>query len=382
MKITQLTSQWIRIPLENPVGFSIKTLRYRDYLMVRVQSDQGIEGIGFCLQDTSAKPVQAVVDELLAPMLIGEDPRDIAKLWDKMYFQTVRAGRRGNVLVALSAIDIALWDHQAKLAGMPLHKLLGSYRDEVPCYASGGYYYEGLDMYTKLEEEIQGYMEQGFKAVKIKIGRLNAIQEATRVAITRDIIGPDVKLMIDANQSYLDVNECMELCRRIEKYDISFFEEPLPMDMIEGFNRLKRQTSIPLATGEVGATRWEFQELIQQGSVDYIQADATQCGGVSEWLKIAVLAGAQGVTLAPHYFWDIHVHLACAAREVAFVEKFVGTNVVNFDQVMINPYQLTEKGTLAPPKENGLGIDWDQEAIKKYLVEETVIKNSAMVKSH
>ncbi|MCL7749510.1 mandelate racemase/muconate lactonizing enzyme family protein [Halalkalibacter alkaliphilus] len=378
MKITKVISQWVRIPLENPVGFSIKTLKHREHLMVRIQSDAGIEGVGFCLQDTSAKPAKAVVDELLGPMLIGEDPRDIAKLWDRMYFQTVRAGRRGNVLVALSAIDIALWDHQAKAAGMPLHKLLGSFRDEVPCYASGGYYYEGADMFPRLEQEIRSYVNLGYKAIKIKVGRLDASTEAKRVALTRDIIGPDIKLMVDANQSYLDVNECMDLCKRIEEHDITFFEEPMPMDMIEGYNRLKRQTSIPLATGEIGATRWEFQEMIKQGCLDYVQHDATQCGGVSEWMKITTLAGAQGVTVAPHYFWDVHVHLACAAREVAYVEKFIGTDVTNFDLVISNPYQLTPRGTLAPPNSLGLGIEWDEEAIKHYLMEESIIDQTTV----
>ncbi|WP_040978486.1 mandelate racemase/muconate lactonizing enzyme family protein [Oceanobacillus jeddahense] len=379
MKITNVITQWVRIPLKKPVGFSIKTLNYREYLLVRIQSDEGFEGVGFCLQDTSAKPVKSVVDELLAPMIIGEDPRDISKLWDKMYFQTVRSGRRGNVLVAISAIDIALWDHQAKLAKMPLYKLLGSYRDEVPCYASGGYYYEGKEIFSKLEEEIQGYMDQGYKAVKIKVGRLNAIEEEKRVKLTRELIGPDVKLMIDANQSYLDVNECLELCRRIEKYDILFFEEPLPMDMIEGFNRLNNQTPIPLATGEVGATRWEFQELIRSGSLNYLQPDATQCGGVSEFIKISTLAGTQGVTIAPHYFWDIHVQLACALREVVYVEKFVGNDVTNFDLIMSNPYKLSTNGTLIPPNKAGLGITWDEEAIQSYLIEENTVNNKVFI---
>lgn len=379
MKITKVTTQWVRIPLENSVGFSIKTLKYREYLLVRIESDAGIEGVGFCLQDTSARPAKAVVDDLLAPMLIGEDPRNISKLWDKMYFQTVRAGRRGNVLVAISAIDIALWDHHAKLARMPLHKLLGSYRDEVPCYASGGYYYEGEEIYSKLEKEMQSYMDQGYKAVKIKVGKLSVKEEEKRVQLTRGIIGPDVKLMVDANQSYLDVNECLELCRRIEKYDIMFFEEPLPMDMIDGFNRLSRHTSIPLATGEVGATRWEFQELIRHGALAYLQPDATQCGGVSEFIKISTLAGAQGVTIAPHYFWDIHIQLACASREVSFVEKFVGTDVTNFDHIIKNPYKLSPQGTLVAKKGYGLGIEWDEDAIRKYLMEEHVISNKVTI---
>lgn len=372
MKITKVITQWVRIPLERPVGWSIKTLTYREHLLVRVQSDQDIEGVGFCLQDISGRAAKAAMDDLLVPMLLGEDPRDITKLWERMYWQTVRAGRRGNLLHALSAIDIALWDHQAKLARMPLYKLLGAYREEVPCYASGGYYYEGLEMFTKLEEEVRGYMDQGFRAVKIKVGRLDAIQETQRVKLVREVIGPDVKLMIDANQSFLDVNECLDLCRRVEPYNIMFFEEPLPIDMTDAYARLKKQTAIPLATGEVGSTRWEFQEFIRQGSLDYVQPDATQCGGVSEWRKIATLAGAQGVSVAPHYHWDIHVHLGCATREVVILEKFVGTGVKNFDLIMKNPHQITTRGTLVPPEKPGLGIEWDEQAIKKYLIDEKV----------
>src|SRR5690606_2133361 len=233
MKITKVTTQWVRIPLERPVGWSIKTLTHREHLLVRIESDAGIEGIGFCLQDTSAGAAKAALDELLVPMLMGEDPRDIAKIWDKLYFQTVRMGRRGNLLHALSAIDIALWDHHAKLAKMPLYKMLGAAREEVPCYASGGYYYVVLVMYTKHGEEIEGYLDMGYKAIKMKVGRMDNKEEAKRVKFVREIIGPDIKLMIDANQSYLDVNECVDFCKRVQEYDITFFEEPLPMDFFE-----------------------------------------------------------------------------------------------------------------------------------------------------
>ncbi|WP_176555725.1 mandelate racemase/muconate lactonizing enzyme family protein [Virgibacillus ndiopensis] len=372
MKITRVTTQWVRIPLERPVGWSIKTLTHREHLLVRIQSDEGIEGVGFCLQDVSGGAAKAAMDELLVPMLVGEDPRDIAKIWDKLYFQTVRAGRRGNLLHALSAIDIALWDHQAKLSKMPLYKLLGASREEVPCYASGGYYYEGLEVFTKLQEEVEGYMDKGFNAVKMKVGRLANAQEAKRVKLVRDVIGPDVKLMIDANQSFLDVNACLDLCKRVEEYDITFFEEPLPMDFFEGYIRLKNQTSIPLATGEIGATRWEFQQFIKDRSLNYVQPDATQCGGVSEWMKIASLASTQGVSIAPHYHWDIHVQLGCVSREVSILEKFNGTNVKNFDLIMHNPMEVTSRGTLKPHEGDGLGIEWNENAIKKYLVDEKV----------
>jgi len=374
VKITQVTTQWLRIPLPRPVGFSVKTLTYREHLLVRVISDQGVEGVGFCLQDTSGKACKANLDEILVPMILGQDPRDIARHWERMYWQTVRAGRRGSMLHAISAVDIALWDHQAKLAGMPLYKLLGAYREEVPCYASGGYYYDGLEVFTKLEQEIRGYMDMGYKAVKMKIGRLDVPTEVKRVKLVREIIGPDVNLMIDANQAYLDVNECVRLCREVEPYNITYFEEPLPVDMVEAHVRLRKQTRIALATGEVAATRWEFQDLIRSGAIDFIQPDATMCGGVSEWTKIAALAGAQGVSVAPHYHWDLHVHLGAATREVFILEKFNGTNVKNFDLIMKNPRQVTKRGTLVPPEGPGLGIEYDEEAIKKFCLQENVFR--------
>jgi D-arabinonate dehydratase len=143
--------------------------------------------------------------------------------------------------------------------------------------------------------------------------------------------------------------------------------------MIEAHVRLRKQTSLPLATGEVAATRWEFQDLIRSGALDYVQPDATMCGGVSEWLKIAALASAQGVSLAPHYHWDIHVHLACVSRDVTILEKFVGTNVKNFDLIMHNPREVSREGTLKPPEGPGVGIDYNENAIREYLVHEEVI---------
>lgn len=373
MKIESIQVQWLRIPLPKPVGFSVKTLKWREHLLVRVCSDEGVEGVGCCLQDISGGATYAAITELLAPLVVGGDPRDISKHWERMYWQTVRAGRRGNLLHGLSAVDIALWDHQAKLAKMPLYKLLGAYREEVPCYASGGYYYEGAEMYSKLEQEVAGYLALGFKAIKMKIGRFDHQTEARRVKLVRETIGPDVTLMVDPNQAYLDVNDCARAMHKIEPYDIAWLEEPLPVDMVDGHARLRQQISIPIATGEVEATRWAFERLVASGGVDYLQPDATMCGGISEWLKIAALAGAHGLSLAPHYHWDIHVHLGAATREVTILEKFVGTEVKNFDLVLREPLQAVA-GMLRPPQRPGLGMDLDEEAVKRFTVAEQVIK--------
>lgn len=372
MKISKVTTRWVRVPLAQPVGWSIKTINWREHLFVEIESDEGRVGIGCCLQDISGAMVKASMDELLVPMLLGRDPRDIEAIWNDMYWLTVRAGRRGNIAHAISAIDIALWDHHGKLAGMPLHKLLGGYRTEIPCYASGGYYYPGEDLFTKLEEEMQSYVDKNYAAVKVRVGALDARTDAKRVALARKVIGPDAKLLLDATQGYHDVNACLEFCRLVEDQDIFFLEEPLPIDMVEGYRRLAGKTSIPLATGENGATRWEFNEFIKQESLAYLQPDATSCGGVSEWRKIATLAGANGISLAPHYHWDIHTQLAAASPEVTILEKFEGTGVKVLDLLMDNPREVSPQGCLSPSDVPGVGIVWNAGELERYTIDKNV----------
>lgn len=371
MKIVSVVGEWVRIPMPQPVGFSIKTLAHRDYLIVRVRSDAGVEGVGVTLNDASAAPGLAAVKDLLGPMLLGQDPRDITHIWERLYWQTVRAGRRGNLVFALSAVDIALWDHYGKLTEQPLYKLLGGYRKSVSCYASGGYYYDGTEGLDRLAREVESYMEQGFRAVKMKVARLSIKEELERIRLVRSIIGPDTELFLDANQAWHDVNDAMAFIKRCEPYNIGWIEEPFPPDFFDHYRRLKARSPIPIATGEVGATRWEFHQLLD--GIDISQHDATVCGGISEWLKITDLCAARGVTVAPHYFWDIHVHLAAARREVRWVEFFVGTNVVNLDLVLQEPL-TAHQGTLTPPERPGLGMAFDEAAIQRHLYERAEIK--------
>ncbi|MEQ3552625.1 mandelate racemase/muconate lactonizing enzyme family protein [Pseudonocardia nematodicida] len=372
MKIEKVTTRWVRVPLEKPVGWSIKTINWREHLFVEIESDEGHVGVGCCLQDISGKMAKAAMDELLVPMLLGRDPRDIEALWSDMYYLTVRAGRRGNMAHAISAIDIALWDHHGKLAGMPLHKLLGGYRTEIPCYASGGYYYPGEELFPQLRREVQSYVDKNYNGVKIRVGALDAATDAKRAELAREVLGPGRKLMLDATQGYRDVNSCLELCRLVEDLDIYFLEEPLPIDMVEAYRRLAEKTSIPLATGENGATRWEFNEFVKQGSLSYLQPDATSCGGISEWRKIATIAGANGVSVAPHYHWDVHTQLAAATPEVSILEKFEGTGVKVLDLLMDNPREVTDDGCLRPSDVPGVGIEWNPAQLDRYTIEQNV----------
>lgn len=368
MKIVRATVRRVRVPLARPVSFSIKTLVHRENLIVELEDENGVVGTGFCLQDNSAAAGQAALVDDLLPFVVGQDGDQIRRLAEAMFRSSVRSGRRGSLMHALSAVDIALWDRLAHAHRLPLHTLLGGYRDEVPCYASGGYYHEGESL-GRLEQELQGYVEAGFDAVKIKVGRLSARDELERVRLARAVLGPDRELMVDANQAYTTVEAAADLCRRIVDLDITWLEEPFAVDAVESFARLKKRTPIPLATGEVEATRWAFKELVHREAIDIIQADATVCGGITEWLNIAGFAAAWGVSLAPHYHWDLHVQLGAAFPQVVRLEKFVGTDVKNFDLLLEKPMTTDHRGLLRVPESDGHGVAFSREAIDRYTVD-------------
>ena len=253
-----------------------------------------------------------------------------------------------------------------------MYKLLGGYREEIPCYASGGYYFEGEDPIKSLEREISSAIEMGFQAFKMKIGRLSESEEVERVRIARQMLGDTRLLMLDANQAFRNIHEVMSFVRRVESYNIYWLEEPLRVDELEAMARLREACPIPLATGEVEATRWAFWELLDRHAVDVVQPDATACGGITEWMRIVALADVYGASVAPHYHWDIHVHLGCAFPEVVMLEKFLGTHIKNFDLILSEPMRTTPSGTLRVPELPGTGVVFDEEAIRSYLVLENV----------
>lgn len=245
MKITAVSSNVLRIPLPAPTADAIRRHDHRDYALVRVETDGGIEGVAFCLEGVF---VDFAVRELLAPHILGEDPFDNRRLWDKLFRVSLQTGRRGAVLRALSCIDIALWDIKGKACGLPVYKLLGGHRDKVPAYASGGYYREGKSL-DDLAAEMQDYVSRGFRAVKMKIGRESPAADAERVRVVREAIGDEVKLMVDANNAWDTLPVALDVVRRIEPYDVFWIEEPTLPDAMQLSARIAESTSIPVATG-------------------------------------------------------------------------------------------------------------------------------------
>jgi L-alanine-DL-glutamate epimerase-like enolase superfamily enzyme len=268
------------------------------------------------------------------------------------------------VMRAISCIDIALWDIKGKATGRPVYKLLGAFRDEVPAYASGGYYFPGKDP-DGLAAEMRDYVERGFRAVKMKIGRLDPEGEAERVRAVREAVGPSVKIMVDANNAWDSLPEALETIRAIAPYNIYWLEEPTLPDAMALSARIAEVSEIPVATGEIESTLWAFENLIHYRAADILQPDVTVVGGITEFMRVAELAAAHGLPIAPHYFWDIHAHLAAACPNALFVEYFVHDDVVNFDLVLKAPVEA-QGGRLALPAAPGLGIELDEAKVAQY----------------
>ena len=354
------------VPLDRVTSFSTRTVSARHYGLVKVRGTDGHEGIGFCYVGSRAGGiVKTAVEQLLAPLLIGKESRQSEGLWNLMNQEGILQGRAGSVMRGISILDTALWDLNARSVGLPLHDYLGSvHRESVIAYASGGYYLDGKTP-AKLGEEVAGYAAKGFRAVKIKTGRLSPSEEEARIAAARDAIGPDVLLMLDANNAWADLPTAMEYMRRFEPYDPYWIEEPFSPDAIDLHARLAARTSVTVATGEIEVGRWRFRELIDAGGAEILQADAAVCGGISEWRKIAAYADAKGVTVSPHWFHDLHAPLVAATSNARFVEFFLDDQVLNFRRLINNQLEF-KNGHVMLRQGPGLGFEFDESAVTAY----------------
>jgi L-alanine-DL-glutamate epimerase-like enolase superfamily enzyme len=355
-----------RVPLERPTAFATRTVNAREYCLVKITSSDGIQGIGFCYAGNTAGNIARVaVEELLAPILIGQDSTRIEGIWQEMYSHSMLQGRCGSVMRALSSLDIALWDLNARAARLPLYRYLGCWAtDRVSAYASGGYYLEGKSA-DHLGKEMAGYVEKGFKAVKMKVGRLAIGEEVERVKAARKAIGPDILLMLDANNAWQDLSTALMYCHRFAEFDPYWIEEPFSPDDVDNHARLAEKIGFAVATGEIEAGRWRFKELLERRGAAIIQADAAVCGGITEWLRIARTAASYGITMAPHWFDSVHLHLVAATPNATYVEFFPDHEVFNFRR-LINRQPQVNDGSLMLSQESGFGFGFDEAEVQKF----------------
>lgn len=365
-KIASIRARTVRVPLRQATAFARRQVSARDYSLVSVRTDDGIEGIGHCYAGHSGgKLVTTAVKELLAPVLIGASPTSTELLWTRMYQEALLHGRAGSVMRALSMLDTALWDRNARAAGLPLYQYLGAACDGVvPAYGSGGYYLEGKTP-EMLADELASYVALGLNAVKMKVGRGDPRVDEVRVAAARKAIGPDVLLMLDANNAWSDVPTAMRHIERFLPYDPFWIEEPFSPDQIDNHARLAAAIRVPVATGEIEAGRWRFKELLDQQAASILQPDALVCGGITEFRRIAALADCYGVSISPHWFHDLHAHLVASSPNGQFVEFFPDTKVFNFGEI-IDPSLELHNGGLKLSAQPGLGYSFNEDRISHF----------------
>ena len=361
MKITDIKTALYRWPRPRPITNGKHTYTHTGVCLVAIETDEGISGIGV---GTDRPLVQAGVEHF-RPMLIGEDPINVERLWEKMWVPKL-VGRRGMTTRAISAIDIALWDLRAKVANMPLYRMLGGYRDALPTYVAGGYYEDGKGL-KELAAEMVAYVEAGARAVKMKVGAAPIEEDVARVRSVREAVGSGVKLLIDANCAYR-AYEAIQLAERIQEYEVFWFEEPVAPDDYAGLRRLSAMTSIPVATGENEYTRYGFRDLIASQGAAILNPDAKVLGGVTEFMKVAALAQAHDLPIAPHGSQDIHVHLLAAIPNGLILEFYPKRFDPMWGRLYEHTITLNEDGTVSPPDAPGIGVEPNFEAIEQYRV--------------
>ena len=305
-----------------PVGLADATRKVETVGMtvVRVKTDQGLEGVGVTYHEVGGPAARALILKDMLPRLKGRDPFDTEVIWREFFAIFRGVGRKGLTFCAFSAIDFALWDLKGKILGMPLHRLLGGGRSRIPVYASGGWSTYDDD---KLVDEMKDMVRQGYFMVKFKIGYDGGRQpnrDVERVRKVREALGPDIGLMIDANNCW-DAGTAVQFANRVREYNIMLLEEPVFADDIPGLTRFKRGTDIPLGTGEHEYTKWGVRDLLLAGAADIVQIDGARTGGYTEMMKCAALCEAWNVKFAPHAMEHIHIPIASVVGIVPYLER-------------------------------------------------------------
>ena len=366
MKITDVQTIRLRatIPTDGQVFSRSGVRSTRSTTLVRVVTDEGITGIGSC--SGNGELIEVIVGKVLKPLLIGMDPSEIDQIWDKVYVRGGHKefGTRGIGVVALSGVDIALWDILGKARGVPLYELLGGKcRDKVPVYATALYPEEP----SKVAQRARKFADQGFHGVKIKVG-FDLDQDIRIVRAVREELGKDFVIMTDANQGY-SVDVALEASDAFADCGAFWLEEPLFVEDIEGHAILREKGRTPIAVGENLHTRYAFENFIARGAVDFIQPDVARAGGITEITKITALAARHNVPVSFHTWGDgvalaASVHLSAALRDCIVMELDYTYNPLR-EELLREPFKVQE-GYLIPPEKPGLGIELDQDALQRF----------------
>lgn len=362
-RIAAVDVHLVSMPVTGSFADATRKVETLGYTIVRLRTDTGLEGIGFTYHEVGGEATKVLIDTDFAPRLIGADPWQTEVIY-RDFVQYLRGvGRKGLMFCALSAIDTALWDLKGKIVGLPLYRLLGGATAEVPVYASGGWTSYDDD---ELVAEVVGMVDQGYSMVKFKVGvdgGRNLRRDVARVRAVREAVGDEVTIALDANNCW-DAATGVQFANRVRDLDVAWLEEPVPADDLPGLARFKRGTDIPLATGEHEYTKFGVRDLIVNEAVDILQVDGARSGGYTEMLKIAAMAEAWNIKLAPHAMEYLHWHLVSAAPSALVLER-----LLIFEPVTANVFKDLPQpvdGVLRIPDLPGLGLELDMDFVREH----------------
>jgi len=361
-RIKKIDVHLVSTPISAGYTDATRKVEMIGYTVVRITTDQGLEGIGVTYHEVGGEATRELILRNMAPKLIDRDPLETEAIWQEIFHYLRGVGRKGLMYGALSAVDTALWDLKGKIVGLPLYKLLGGNRTSIPVYASGGWTSFSDE---QLVDEMKSMVARGYRMVKFKVGvegGSNIRRDVERVRKVREAVGPDIGLLVDANNCF-DAATAVQLANRIREYDIVLFEEPVFADDIPGLARFKRGTDIPLGTGEHEYTKFGVRDLLMHDAVDVVQVDVARVGGYTELLKAAALAQAWNVKLAPHAMENIHLNLAGAVPNFLFLER-----LIMFEDITARTFKnapVPVNGFMEIPALPGLGLELDMDFIRE-----------------
>ncbi|MFM0052525.1 mandelate racemase/muconate lactonizing enzyme family protein [Caballeronia grimmiae] len=354
--ISDISSDYFRIPLPVPLSDSTHGLIPNfELVTVTVRDADGAQGVGYTYTvGRNGRSVQAAANEI-AELALHQDADLAEALWKSVWWAMHYGGRGGPTVLALSAFDMAIWDLKSKRADLPLWRMLGGYDPKVPVYAGG------VDLDFPLEQllcQAEGFIEKGFRAIKMKVGRKNLAEDVERVGAMREMLGDSFPLMVDANMKW-SVDEAIRAARALAPFNLGWLEEPTIPDDIAGHARIASEGGLPIATGENMRTIWEFQQMITIGRVTFPEPDVTNCGGITPFMKIAHLAEAHNLPVTTHGAHDVTVHLLAAVPNRSYLEAH-GFGLENY---LAEPLRI-EDGFAIAPERPGHGIEFQWSKLK------------------
>ena len=380
MKITAVRAHALSLPLEEPLWTAQEAVKDSSLVLVEVEAGEGLTGYGII----NGSPLKTIAEWVVrfGELIRGMDALAHEIVWNRLFGFTVPRPRamfgkdgavppvprsaRAQVMAAIGGIDIALWDLKGKAARMPVYQLLGGERRPIFTYATGGYYPRDATI-EGAARELAGFVEKGFKAVKLKTGGFSVDEEIERVAAVREAIGREILLMLDMNAAY-GLNDCIRFAQGVEPHAITWLEEPLhwylqPNDYVQ----LAAATRIPLSHGEREIHRFTVRDFIVCGAIKYLQFDSTRAAGFTESLRVAQLAEQHGVFVVPHHSPQIHGHLVLALPEVGYCVESHGSDTRNALPHYVFPDRVTFRdGYVHLTDRPGFGFDIDWKAVERY----------------